>query len=116
MIPWEQVSVKFESGDKLLMAWFTDEYVSQGLNELNEWWMNSLWLEKSGYYFKDAICRYIFMMNTLHAQWRHQMETLSTLLALSEGKPPVTGGFPSQRPVMQSFDVFFNLHLDKWLS
>ena len=24
-----------------------------------------------------------------------------------------TGGFPSQRPVMQSFDVFFDLHLDK---
>ena len=27
------------------------------------------------------------------------METFSALLALCEGKPPITGGFPSQRPV-----------------
>ena len=40
----------------------------------------------------------------------------STLLALCEGNPPVTGGFPSQRPVMQSFDVFFDLRLNKRLS
>ena len=33
------------------------------------------------------------------------METLSALLALCEGDPPVTDGFPSQRPVMQSSDV-----------
>ena len=26
--------------------------------------------------------------------WRHQMETFSALLALCEGNPPVTGGFP----------------------
>ena len=31
-------------------------------------------------------------------------------------EPPVTGGLPSQRPVMQSFDVFFDLGLNKWLS
>ena len=31
--------------------------------------------------------------------WRHQMKTFSALLALCEGNPPVTGGFPykSQR-------------------
>ena len=28
----------------------------------------------------------------------------------------ITGGFPSQRPVTQSFDVFFDLRLNKWLS
>ena len=28
----------------------------------------------------------------------------------------VTGEFPSQRPVRQSFDVFFHLCLNKWLS
>ena len=26
--------------------------------------------------------------------WRHQMETISALLGLNEGNPPVTGGFP----------------------
>ena len=38
--------------------------------------------------------------------WRHnQMETFSVLLSLCEGNPPVSGGFPSQRPAMQSIDV-----------
>ena len=45
--------------------------------------------------------------------WRHQMETFSALLALCAGNSPVTGEFPSQRPVTPSFDVFFDLHLDK---
>ena len=44
------------------------------------------------------------------------MEASSALLALCEGNPPVTGGFPSQRPVTRSFDVFFDLRLNKWLS
>ena len=38
------------------------------------------------------------------------------LLALCEGNPPVTSGFASQRPVTQSFDIFFDLCLNKWLS
>ena len=48
--------------------------------------------------------------------WRHQMETFSALLALCVGNSPVTGEFPSQRPVTWSFDVFFDLCLNKWLS
>ena len=40
---------------------------------------------------------------------RHQMETFSALLAICTGKPPVTGGFSSQRPVTRSFDVFFDI-------
>ena len=32
------------------------------------------------------------------------METLSALLAICAGKPPVSGEFPSQRPVTQTFD------------
>ena len=44
--------------------------------------------------------------------WRHQMEPFSALLA----HPPVTGGFLSQRPLMWSYDTFFNLRLDKQLS
>ena len=39
------------------------------------------------------------------------METFSALLALYEGNSPVTGEFPSQRPVRRSFDVFFDLRL-----
>ena len=48
--------------------------------------------------------------------WRHQMETFSALLALCAGNSPVTGEFPSQRPVTRSFDVLFDLHLNKRLS
>ena len=44
------------------------------------------------------------------------METLSALLAICAGNSPVTGEFPAQRPVTRSFDVFFDLRLNKWLS
>ena len=47
---------------------------------------------------------------------RNQMETLSALLALCAGNSPVTGEFPSQRPVTRSFAVFFDLRLHKRLS
>ena len=48
--------------------------------------------------------------------WRHQMETFSALLAFCAGNSPVTGEFAAQRPVTQSFDVFFDLGLNKRLS
>ena len=44
------------------------------------------------------------------------MATFSALLDLCAGNSPVTGEFPAQRPVMQSFDVFFYLRLNKRLS
>ena len=48
--------------------------------------------------------------------WRHQMETFSAQLAICAGNSPVPGEFPTQRPVTRRFDVFFDLHLNKWLS
>ena len=48
--------------------------------------------------------------------WHHQMETFSMLLAFAEGNPPFSDGFPSQRPVTQSFDVFFDVRLNKRLN
>ena len=45
--------------------------------------------------------------------WRHQMETFSALLAICAGNSPVPGEFPAQRPVTRSFDVFFDLRLNK---
>ena len=44
------------------------------------------------------------------------METFSALLAFCAGNSPVSGEFPSQRPVTRSFDVFFDLRLNKRLS
>ena len=48
--------------------------------------------------------------------WRHQIETFSALLALYEWNPPLTGGFPSQRPVRGTLIFFFDLCLNKRLS
>ena len=42
--------------------------------------------------------------------WRHQMETVSALLAIFATKSPVAGESPAQKPVTPSFDVFFDLH------
>ena len=47
--------------------------------------------------------------------WRHEMETFSALLTICAGNSPVPGEFPAQRPVTRSFDVFFDLRLNKRL-
>ena len=48
--------------------------------------------------------------------WRHQMETFSMLLAICAGNSPVPGEFPTQRSVTRSFDVFFDMRLNRRLS
>ena len=45
-----------------------------------------------------------------------QMETFSALLAICGGNSPVPGEFPTQKQVTRSFDVFFDLRLNKRLS
>ena len=52
---------------------------------------------------------------------RHSMMTslngnIFALLAFCAENSPVTGEFPAQRPVTQSFDVFFDLRQNKRLS
>ena len=47
---------------------------------------------------KKKICEQNIFL-PLFTQWRHQKETFSALLAHCEGNSPVTGEFPSQRPV-----------------
>ena len=44
------------------------------------------------------------------------METFSALLAICAGNSPVIDEFLAQRPVTRSFDVFFDLRLNKRLS
>ena len=48
--------------------------------------------------------------------WRHQVEAFSALLVLCAGNSPVTGEFPTQRAVTRTFDVFFELRLNKQLN
>ena len=45
--------------------------------------------------------------------WCHQMETFPMLLALCEGNSLVSSEFLAQRPVTRSFDVFYDLPLNK---
>ena len=53
---------------------------------------------------RTIACYHVFM------PWRHQVGTFSASLALCQG------GFPLQRPMIQSFDAFFNLRLNKRLN
>ena len=55
-------------------------------------------------------------MKEVASWWRHQMETFSALLAICAGNSPVTGEFPTQRPVTRSFDVYFDLRPKERLS
>ena len=47
------------------------------------------------------------------AWWRHQLETISALLAICAENSPASGEFPAQMPVTWSFDFFFDLCLNK---
>ena len=51
----------------------------------------------------------ITLENIEYTWWRHQMETFSALLTICAGNSPITGEFPTQRPVTRSFDVYFDL-------
>ena len=44
------------------------------------------------------------------------LEIFSALVAICMENSLVPGEFPTQRSVTQSFDVFFDLHLNDWLS
>ena len=57
-----------------------------------------------------------FVDDITWAWWRNQMKTFSALLAICAGNSPVPGEFPTQRPVTRSFDVYFDLRPNKWLS
>ena len=72
--------------------------------------------QSKGHHFADDIFEFIHLQIFafwIFRWWRHQMEVFSALLAMSAGNSPVPGEFPTQRPVTQSFDVFFDLLLNK---
>ena len=69
-----------------------------------------------------SVYHYVFDQRTHNSSnaenpwWRTQMETFSVLLDLCARISPVTGEFPSQRPVTWRIDIFFDLRLNKRLS
>ena len=56
---------------------------------------------------------YIYIYISSGTWWRRHMETFSALLAICAGNSPLTVEFPAQRPVTRSFDIFFDLRLNK---
>ena len=78
------------------------------------YWTNIICSSFSVFFLK-LFTFYIPVTHHIHI-WHHQMETFSALLAICEWNSLVTSEFPAQRPVTRSFDVFFDLHLNKRLS
>ena len=98
-----------------------DDVLWQGflyIYDIRPWLRGPLGKEMSWHSKRAGFCIYYSVQKTswLFAWWRHQMETFSALLALCAGNSSVSGEFPSQRPVTRSFDVFFDLRLNKRLS
>ena len=56
------------------------------------------------------------MSETRRSWWRNQTEIFFALLDFCAGNSPLTGEFPSRKTVTRSFDVFFDLRLNKRLS
>ena len=87
------------------------------------WWFEtlsrSLWRhrndQRSLYLSQFQLLKHI-SHRASYSWWRHQMETFSALLAICAGNSPVTGEFPTQRPVTRSFDVYFDLRPKERLS
>ena len=65
------------------------------------------------YICKTLVFAYVTSRLALPPLWRLQMETFPALLALCVGNSPVTGEFPSQRPMTRSFDVLYDLRPNK---
>ena len=61
-------------------------------------------------------CNVHVPQNKYYTWWRHQMKTFFAWLAPCAGNSAVTGEFPVQRPGTRSFDVSFDLRLNKQLS
>ena len=61
----------------------------------------------SGYSVAWFSQRCVMILVFSFSWWRHQMDTLSALLALCVGNSPVTGEFPAHRLVTRSLGAFF---------
>ena len=102
-----------------------DRYLEYVVRNCRQVMINQLWFnnrQATSRYLNQWWPNYMVPYGVTHGQWgdkcawwRHQMETFSALLAICAGNSPVTGEFPTQRPVTRSFDVFFDLRLNKRL-
>ena len=86
--------------------------------QLNFLWSSvAIWWHRSGSTLDHVVaCFETAPRHDRNPWWRHKMEIFSALLAICAGNSPVTGEFPTQRPVTWSFDVYFDLRPNERLS
>ena len=83
-------------------------------------WDKTVWEDNDSvlvhdYNFKKVTACQLYGCLYHGSWWRDQMEAFRAT-GLWGGNSPVTGEFPSQRPVIRSFNVVFDLRLNKHLS
>ena len=85
-----------------------------GILYLERWslWCDGAQIRSTCYWFSVRRRPWIF----LQTWWSHQMETFSALLAICAGNSPVTGEFPTPRPMTRSFEISFYMRPNKRLS
>ena len=130
---WEQISVKFESEfyhfhsrkciwNCHLPKWWP---FCPGWGALSKSWTKCLvsleWYDavESWMAIGENVCIYMLSQNRYRADRYTMTSSNGNIFHVTGylwGNSPVTGEFPSQRPVTRSFDVFFDLHLNKQLS
>ena len=80
-------------------------------------WTEDVHIQTTGYNAGYILANVIHsVVAHRYSRWRHQWETFSALLALCAWNSPVIGEFPAQGPVTRSFNIFFDLCLNKQLS
>ena len=93
---------------------------------LNQWWQ-VYWRIYASLILHElkALCSISVISNGVHwshfVVWKvsHENPSNGNIFRVTghcAGNSPVTGDFPAQRPMMRSFDVFFDLRLNKRLS
>ena len=102
-----------EANAALVLPIYIITFFRSGNRNSNVWHNIALYFN---YTFVHRMWKGLAWQNPKPTWWRHQMETFAVLLAICVGNSPVTGEFIAQRPVTRSFDVFFDLRMNKRLS
>ena len=79
----------------------------------SKWPYNEIWMHL------DCVAldlRFYASQEISSSGWRHQMETFSAWLAICAGNSPVTGVFPSQKPVTRSFGSLICAWINGWVN
>ena len=107
MLTWRRAPILTENWDTLV-CFFPISGQTCNPGRSPTWFLDSMRHKAAnfGKHFSFSIVSRDLGHFASFARWCHQMETFSALLALCAGNSPVTGEFPSQRPVTRSFDVF----------